>query len=108
MTLPKRHNQSRSGLARDLPEAPAGHHLRPNLRTSDLAICPSQDKPLHYYCYPKIDDDDHQAVLYCLGSNYLHAGSWISYFNVSNSVALPYPEFRELYFNCLGLNYTRS
>ncbi|GBB85214.1 hypothetical protein RclHR1_11780006 [Rhizophagus clarus] len=75
---------------------------------SDFAIRPLQDKPPHYYCYPKIDDDDHWAVLYCLGSNYLHAGSWISYFNTSNSTALPCPEFRELYFNCLGLHYTRS
>ncbi|GBC09840.1 hypothetical protein RclHR1_09150011 [Rhizophagus clarus] len=80
----------------------------PTMQSVASTIYSPRNHSSHYYCIPKIDNDDHRAVLYCLGSNYLHAGPWVSYFNSSNSVLLPYPEFRELYFNGLGLSYTQS
>ncbi|GBB96627.1 hypothetical protein RclHR1_00280019 [Rhizophagus clarus] len=98
---------SRTDTTRDSPDVTSRHRLRPNFLTSDLVITPTRDQPPHYYCYPRLDEDDQRTLIYCLGSNYLHAGSWISYFNSSNFASLPYPEFRELYFNCLGLNYTQ-
>ncbi|GBB90580.1 hypothetical protein RclHR1_01760004 [Rhizophagus clarus] len=102
----KSHRSSRS--ARDPLDMMPPTRSRSNLRQADLILRHTHNGPAHPYCFPKIDDDDHRAIIYCLGSNYLHSGSWISYFNASNSFALPYPEFRELYFNSLGLPYTRS
>ncbi|GBC01726.1 hypothetical protein RclHR1_04300008 [Rhizophagus clarus] len=101
------HN-SHSQASRSALDSPSQTQSGPIPHNSASSIRPTYDKPPHSYCFPRIDDDDQRAVIYCLDSNYLHAGPWISYFNCSNATSLPYPEFRELYFNGLGLSYTRS